>query len=109
MSEGLSDDEWKKTLQRAEAGVNRALQPHEIDELRRKYERQQKGERAKLQRQIAMKKMEQDKKQLREEMGKKGVQDIQQSEDAKKFIDQQKIKQEAEKARGNTEQGQKTV
>ena len=109
MSEGMTDDDWKKALKKAEAGANRSLNPHEINELKRKFEAKQKQDLSKLQREITVKSMEQDHKKLREEMAKKGISSADQNMKTEQMIQDKQRQEAAQKAVGGTEQGPQTV
>ncbi len=103
----FEDADYKRQMKKAES--NRALDPHKMDELKRKQERKIAQDRAKLRRDVTVKKLEQDSKKAKEEDSKKGILTINQKEDARKLQDDEKRKADADKVQGQTEKPTQTV
>ena len=106
MYEG-DDDSLRRKLDRVKRDPS--VSPNLKYQLEQQVKKNEKQKLAKLHREMATKQMVEKQKKLKEEMNKKGIQNVDTKADAKQQIDNAKRKEEALKAQGQTEQPTQTV
>lgn len=100
-------DEYKRLLKKAEQ--DRAFDPHNVDQLKRAEERRLRAERSKLRREVALKKLQEERKALDQEMRKRGIATINERKDAQQLIVDAKRQAEADRQQGTTEKPTQTI
>ena len=101
------DDSLRRKLDRAKRDPS--VSPNMKFQLEAQVKKNEGQKLAKLHREMARKEMKEKQKKLKDEMGKKGIQNVDTKPDAKQAIDNAKRQEEAERAQGQTEKPTQTV
>ena len=107
MSEYDDNKKWKDKVDRARRDPS--VSPNFKYELEKQVKKGEKQKLATLQKEMARKQLNDKQKKLKDEMNKKGIQNVDTKPDAKQQIDNAKRREEADKAQGQTEKPTQTV
>lgn len=107
MSEYNDDKKWKDALDRAKRDPS--VNPNVRFQLERQIKKNEKQKLAKLHREMATKQLKEKQKKLKDEMSRKGVQNVDTKPDVRQFIDDAKRQEDADRAQGQTEKPAQTA
>ncbi len=101
------DDSLRRKFDRAKRDPS--LSPNLKYQLEQQVKKNEKQKLAKLHHEVARKQLNAKQKKLKDEMAKKGIQNVDTKPDAKQFIDDAKRQDDADRAQGQTEKPTQTV
>lgn len=107
MSEYDDDKKWKYALDRERKDPS--VSPNLKYQLERQVKKNEKQKLAKLHREMARKELNARQRNLKDEMAKRGIQNVDTKPNDKQFIEAAKRKEEADRAQGQTEKPAQTV
>lgn len=105
----MDDEESKRWLKKAEAGHVRGIDPHMMDQLKKKIEVDQKKKEVKENQKKAIEGLHKQQEKMKKDMQEKGIASTTQKMDVKQLMEAADRKQDADKAVGGTEQATGSV
>ncbi len=105
----MEDEETKRLMKKAERGDIRGIDPHLMDQLKKKVETQQKKKAVAENQKKALEGLQKQREAAQKQMQDKGVQNTEAKQDMQQLIKQMQQQKEAEKEVGGTEQATGSV